>query len=223
MDNHSMCETCGLVSEAGEHGEQKECIKAMRLAMIRQRQSAERQGMEMSVHFLRALEELSIRPDVGFRYTVMNHETGCQEQLAPQQVSGVFASLLRAYREQSDFKPEEVQQKLAVHWSMVAGKLGGLLHIFMERYEVEESDKLEAMALLEGVATDDGSGPSVAELQAELKDEQRLNVYFEKALSRAQAEIGDHVSMELKTMMKELLKTRGQRRPDPGHSESPQS
>lgn len=177
MESHRVCETCGLIVDGDElHQDKDECIKRLRVAMLKQKQAAERIGMDISVHFLRALEELSIRPDVGFRYTILNPETGEQQILPPQHVSGVFASLLKVYREQSDFKSDEQQRKIATHWAWVAGQIGGLLQTFMDRYEIEDADKVEALALLERVAVDDGTGPGIVELQEELRAEQGLNV-----------------------------------------------
>jgi hypothetical protein len=202
---HKVCENCELLSLEGNHDGPRQCIKAFQRAMIEQRESAQRQGMEMSIHFLRALEELSIRPDVGFRYTIINPETNEQQVLPAQHVSGIFASLLRVYRQQSEFKTDKEQQRSATHWSMMAGKIGGLLQIFMERYDIADEDKAEAHTLLESVAIDDGSGPTVQELREELSAEQHGNVKFQHALHRARNELGDHVSMELKQMLTALL------------------
>lgn len=149
------CETCGLASEGENHKHLSDCVKALRIAMVKQRQSAERIGLDMSIHFLRALEELAIRPDVGFRYTVWNPEKGEQQELPPQQVSGVFASILRVYREQSNFKPDEEQRSIASHWSWVAGKLAGSLQLILGKYDIDEHDASEASILLEQIS--DGS------------------------------------------------------------------
>jgi hypothetical protein len=222
MDNHSVCSTCGLLNEEGQHPLTTDCIKALRIAMLKQKASAESIGMDISIHFLRALEELSIRPDVGFRYTFMNPETGDQEELPPQQVSGIFASLLRVYRQQSDFKPDEEQQRLATHWSAIAGKIGGMLHQFMEKHEVSEEDKIVAMALLEAVAIDDGTGPTVKELQEELGKEQALTRDMERTLKEVYAYSDDgDLSVGIRGQVRKhlvFLEHRSQGTPDPESS-----
>lgn len=222
-DNHSVCETCGLLNEEGQHPLTTDCIKALRIAMFKQKQSAERIGLDISIHFLRALEELSIRPDVGFRYTIINPETGEQQQLPPQHVSGVFASLLKVYREQSDFKPDEQQRRVATHWAWVAGKIGGMLSQFMGKYEIEEDDRTEALALLEQTAVDSGEGPTVAELQEELNDERRLNVRMQSLLSQVDKQAFKTGTMTKREFIKEMdailhpdRQEEGQ--PDPGDS-----
>lgn len=150
--NSAECETCGLISGDEQHKHLSDCVKALRVAMVKQKQSAERIGLDISIHFLRALEELSVRPDVGFRYTVWDHSKGEQVELPPQQVSGVFASLLRAYREQSDFRPDEEQREISSHWSWVAGKLAGALQHILGKYDVDEHDRVEAQTLLEQIS-----------------------------------------------------------------------
>lgn len=169
------CESCGLATEDSQHEYERDCIREMRIAMLKQKQSAERIGMDISIHFLRALEELSIRPDVGFRYTTMID--GQQMQLPPQQVSGVFASLLKVYREQSDFDDEDAQRGVATRWAWLCGKLGAIINTWMVRYYVSEEDKLEADTLLEDIATD--TVQSLEDVQEELGKEQGLCLMLE--------------------------------------------
>jgi len=227
-ETHSLCKTCGLLTKEGQHSHTTYCIQAMRVAMVKQKQAAETLGMDMSVHFLRALEELSIRPDVGFRYTTWDHAENRQVEVPAQQVSGVFASLLKAYREQANFEDEDHQRRVSAHWSMIAGKIGGMLNLFMEKYEVDEDEKIEAMALLESVAHDDGTGPSVAELKEEiqgLRDEGlrmlALLIQVEKQGFRTGTMTSEAFDYELAAILHP--EQQEERPPDPGCSESPQS
>ena len=201
MENHKPCETCGLIEKVsdGNHLTQMDCIRALRTAMFKQKQSAERIGMDISIHFLRALEELSIRPDVGFRYSI--YVEGQHVELPPQQVSGVFASLLKVYREQSDFKDADAQREVTTHWAWVCGKLGGMLQTWLGRYDISEEDKLEAKALLEDIAANHLARPEIAELQEELREREALNVRLEAAL----AELADtYASAPTKKLMDEV-------------------
>jgi hypothetical protein len=151
MATHRVCRNCELAfpNEDENHVTLQDCIRAHQVAARQKQELYRDMGMDMSLHFLRALEELSIRPDVGYRYTVWNPEDNQPFELPAVQVSGIFASLLKAYREQSNFQTDEEQKKVAAYWAMIAGKMGGLLVMWMERYEIEESDIAEAKLLLE--------------------------------------------------------------------------
>ena len=143
------CETCSLAIEKHAHLTLQDCIRGMRAAMHEQRAVAQRMGMDMSLHFLRALEELALDADVGFRYTVKDPITGENNELPAQAVSGIFASLLKKYREVSDFPNEEKEKKAAAHWAMVAGQLAGNTLMLIEKYAVDSGDKEESRRLIE--------------------------------------------------------------------------
>jgi len=119
--------------------------------MLRQRTSAEQLGMDLSIHFLRALEELSLDPEVGVSYHVFDPESGKRLQVPGQQVSGVFAALLKKYREVADFSPHEREKEVTAYWASVAGRLAGLLMRVSEKYELDDVDKTEAKELIQKI------------------------------------------------------------------------
>jgi hypothetical protein len=143
MENHSLCETCGLAYPSGEevkHETPEDCIRALRVAMQRQRLAAEQLGMDMSLHFLRVLEELALDPDAGYRYMTFNHQVGKPEQLHPQQVSGIFCTILKRYREVANFSYHEQEVRKTAHWAKVAGLLGARALELVEKYDVSDED-----------------------------------------------------------------------------------
>lgn len=151
LNPENMCETCGLANPEGKqdkHLTPQDCIRALRSAMLKQRLAAEQIGMDMSIHFLRALEELSIDPEVGVQYTMWDPNAGANRVLHGQQVSGVFAAILKKYREIADFSPHQKEKEVAAYWARMAGLLAGRALEFTKKYEVDDEDKEELLELI---------------------------------------------------------------------------
>jgi len=143
MENHSLCETCGLAYPDGKqvkHLTPQDCIRALRAAMQSQRLAAEQLGMDMSLHFLRVLEELALDPDAGYRFMTYDPQKGKPLQLHPQQVSGIFCTILKRYREVADFSYHEQEVRKTAHWARVAGLIGVRALELIEKYDVSKED-----------------------------------------------------------------------------------
>jgi hypothetical protein len=138
-----MCNRCGLAdpNEDVIHKVADDCINHMRMAMQNQRLAAERLGMDISIHFLRVLEELALDPDAGIQYAIWNQEENKQEVVHASRVSGVFASILKRYREMCDFSPHAEEVKKTSFWAKQAGLLAGILESWKDKYEIEEGDR----------------------------------------------------------------------------------
>lgn len=162
---HSLCKNCGLVNPKGEqtkHLSDKDCIRALRDAMQRQRLAAEDLGMDMSLHFLRVFEELSLDPEVGVQYGVWDPEAEKMLVLPGQQVSGIFAAMLRKYQEVANFSPHEREVGIGAHWARVAGLLAGEMIELLDRYKehISKDDAAAAQLLIDKAeATQPGGAP----------------------------------------------------------------
>lgn len=133
-----LCPACHLELVEGEtHGTFQDCIAALRTALLRQRELAQSLAFDVSVQLLAALEELSLHPDVGVAYRII---TGVPSSLSldgdqpievktmvlpPERVAGVFAAILKKYRELGDWSPLQNAENRAATYAYMAGKLTG--------------------------------------------------------------------------------------------------
>lgn len=131
MSTRTRCERCGLLWPSPEyphnHLTPEDCIRALQASLIRQRTIAADMGMDMSLHFLRVLEELAIDPDAGYQFAVHDSCEGKLLKVPAQHVSGIFASILSRYRDMSDWTPMEEMRKTTAQYAKVAGKCSALL------------------------------------------------------------------------------------------------
>ena len=78
------CYLCGLRTWQA-HDDPLHCIEELRVAMIKQRATAESLALDISTRFLAVLEELAAHPECGYSgYVTYNPQTGNKEQLPLQ-------------------------------------------------------------------------------------------------------------------------------------------
>jgi hypothetical protein len=137
-DHPLPCGVCGLLLQDERHESAGDCIRGLRKAMIAQRKAAESLSFEVSTRYLAALEELSLRPDVGIPYhmRVPGHPESVV-QLHHQQIAGVFTAIVKKYRELGDWSPLKERDKQIVDQRMLIDLCLDLLSaIFTEHYAV---------------------------------------------------------------------------------------
>lgn len=104
-----MCATCGLLKGDEQHLTAGDCIRALRVSMMKQRELAESMAFDISMRFLGALEELAAHPDIGIPFRVWKPALNGEEPkifiLQALQVAGVFQAILQKYREAADWTP----------------------------------------------------------------------------------------------------------------------
>jgi len=134
MTEPEVCVRCGL--QTGEdqqvyphnHLTPQDCIRALRRMLKRQKKLAASLSFDLSTRYLAALEELSLRPDVGVVYQIRAEGPEYRPlAVPPQQVSGVFAAILRKFKELGDWSPLQRAEAEATSYAYMAGKLTALL------------------------------------------------------------------------------------------------
>jgi hypothetical protein len=95
-----------LLLQGERHESAGDCIRALRKALLRQREVAQGQSYAVSTRFLAILEQLAQNPDVGVEYCA--RVPGQPEDIVAvshQQVAGVFAALYKKLHELGDWSP----------------------------------------------------------------------------------------------------------------------
>lgn len=124
---NSVCFTCGL-NHDGDHELLEDCIYALREAMLKQRQAAERLGHDITMRVLGVLEELALRPECRCsNFTVLHPQTQKPLLVAPEQVAGVFAAILDRYKQMGDWSPLEEARGEAIFYRKRCGEMDALL------------------------------------------------------------------------------------------------
>lgn len=122
------CYHCGLGLVPGDdHNDPKGCIKALRNAMLKQRQAAESLAFDVSVRFLAVLEQLALNPDVGVPYHAVDTTSGKPVEVHHQHVAGIFAAIGKMYREMGDWTPLADAKEEIGRYSFLLGVCTGLL------------------------------------------------------------------------------------------------
>ena len=130
------CERCGLEKGDDQHLTHGDCVRALRRAMLKQRQLAESFSFDISMRYLAALEELAADPDVGIVYRGFIMEPSENDDLTPkfkvmnvppQQVAGIFAAIQQEFHRRGDWTPLADAKHKAARYAYAAGRLTGML------------------------------------------------------------------------------------------------
>lgn len=119
-DELKPCRNCGLLAD--DHAGLDVCVQALREAMIKQKEAASSLSFDMSTRFLAALEELALGVDTGIQFSVITPE-GKPLRLQTRQVAGMFAAILRQFRDLGDWSPLRDAEKRSEEMYGVASKL----------------------------------------------------------------------------------------------------
>ena len=140
-----ICENCNLTLDQDKnHEDDKDCIKALQQASLRQRKLAETLSFDLSHRYLAAIEGLAQNPDCGIPYTVKAE--GGEMVVHPKQVAGVFAAIAKRFKEAGNWTPLARTKAAAAQAGLVAGKLAGQIERMLTleaRGELELSDELK--------------------------------------------------------------------------------
>lgn len=120
MDNH--CPGCLLPGPS--HESDKDCVAALKGAMVKQREAAQNLGLDISTRILAVLEQLASDPGSGLSaYSVRDPETGKPRLVPPQQVAGVFANIRHLYERSGEWSPMRDLREALEEWRTYANEL----------------------------------------------------------------------------------------------------
>jgi hypothetical protein len=150
------CGVCGLMLQEERHESAGDCIRGLRKTLLKQRKAAELLSFEVSTRYLAALEELSLRPDVGIPYhmRVPGHPEDIV-QIHHQQVSGVFTAIVKKYQELGDWSPlKERDEKIVLQRHLIDLCLDLISAVFTENYALKcDRGELEQLKQIGEIAT----------------------------------------------------------------------
>lgn len=151
MNEPLPCGVCGLLLQDERHESAGDCIRGLRSALIKQKRLAEEMAFDISTRYLAAIEELSLRPEVGIPYyTRVPDQPENIVQVSHQQVAGVFTAIVRKYRALGDWSPLQAIKKEVESARELYSMAIGVLEMVMTPDVVVSCDRsvLEALQKL---------------------------------------------------------------------------
>jgi len=150
MSDHVACARCGLMTQA-EHADERACIAHLRGALLEQRSAAQRMSFDMSMRYLAAIEELALRPgEAGVSFKVRSPD-GTIMTVRAEQVSGIFAAILRQFHSLGDWTPLRDAEERADLMGWHAGALLRALEAVIDGGDVSEASSVVTSAREDGV------------------------------------------------------------------------
>lgn len=126
------CRNCGLLAD--DHAGLDICVQALRDAMLKQREAAAKLSFDLSTRYLAALEELALGIDAGVPYKVRLADEQIL-QVHHRDVAGIFAAILRKFRELGDWSPLREAEQTAEQMRHGASHLLGILESILAELE----------------------------------------------------------------------------------------
>ena len=133
-----LCMDCHMeLGPNDAHTSLHDCIQALRTSLLHQKELAKSLAFDVSVQLMATLEELSLRPDVGVAYRVIQQLDPDKSEfrplvLPPERVAGVFAAILKKYRELGDWSPLQELKLEGATYAYMAGQLTSELQFLLE-------------------------------------------------------------------------------------------